>query len=130
LVAWSAGQRDDGCEGQLSRGARNSSEWLEALRKLGALGATSYRRADANLHDLSRLLGDPWAKPSARAAAAVVLRASGDETAVAKLRIAAEATVEPRVRIALENIADDRAVAEALAMLEEADGEREGRKVV
>jgi hypothetical protein len=127
-VAWRAGQRDDGCEGQLSRGARNSSEWLEALRKLGGLGATPYRRADANLHDLSRLLGDPRVKPSTRAAAAVVLRASGDETAVVKLRIAAATIVEPRVRIALENIADDMAVAEALAILDEADGEREGEE--
>lgn len=130
-AAWAAGRRSEKLAESLARRERTGSEWLEALRRLGSGATTSYRRGAVDLERLSRLLENPRGKPSARAAAAIVLTASGDRAATEKLRIAAGGFVDQRVRIALENIADEAAVAEALEALEaieDADRERRGRR--
>jgi hypothetical protein len=128
-VGWVTGRADQDREVDgLLRGERTGSQWLETLRRLGSTSASaSYRDVALDIARLSRLLDDRHAKPSARAAAALVLAASGDTAAAPKLRVAAEAMANPRLRIALENIAegrDDAAVAEALEALEEEDCKR------
>ncbi len=129
MAAWADWQRGDDLDANVSRGERTNSEWLEALRRVGGGATASYRGAPVNIEKLSRLLDNPQSRLSARAAAAVMLAAAGDKTAGAKLRIAAEALVDPRVRVALENIAEDKAVAEALETLEEVDRERQSRSM-
>lgn len=123
LAEWAAGQHSEDRVEDILRRERTGSEWLEALRGLGSGASTSYRNT-MDFEKLSRLLDDPRAKPSTRAAAAIVLASSGDNTAAAKLRVAAGAMVDRRVRVALENIADEAAIAEALESLEDAEHER------
>lgn len=106
-----------------ARRGRTGRQWLAALRASLAAG---YRTVPADVPRLSQILHDPEARPSARAAAAIVLASSGDAGATAKLRIAAEPIANPRVRVALENIAamsDDAAMAEALEALDEEERE-------
>lgn len=106
-----------------ARRGRTGRQWLGALRASLAAG---YRTVPADVPRLSQILHDPEARPSARAAAAIVLASSGDAGATAKLRIAAEPIANPRVRVALENIAamsDDAAMAEALEALDEEERE-------
>jgi hypothetical protein len=121
-LEWAAGQADPNRNVPgLSRGARTGAQWLEGLRQLGS-GSASYRDGAVDLARLARLLDDEHAEPSVRAAAALVLAASGEREAVPRLRVAAEAMAHPRLRIALESIAagrDDAAVVEALEALEE-----------
>lgn len=122
-AVWLAGRDVDA--GAVARGERSGAEWLDALRKLGARKA-DYRVPALEIERFAQLLEDRRAKPSARAAAAVVLRAAGDEAAAKKLRIAAQALIDGRMRIAMERVSDaaeDAAVAEALAALDEADRE-------
>lgn len=117
-AAWLAAHRGPGDEEDLfARGDRTSAEWVDALRRLGSGSSGVYRVVNADVEQVSRLLDDPRAAPSARAAAAVVLAACGDGTAGRRLRIAAGAMANPRLRIALEKVAsaeDDAALAEAL----------------
>jgi hypothetical protein len=103
LASWAA--RQPHLEVDVTRAGRTGAEWVDALRRLGAGASDSYRRAAADLEELSRLLDDPLGLPSARAAAAIVLSASGDATASARLGIAAEGVVDLRVRVVLEDIA-------------------------
>jgi hypothetical protein len=129
-AAWAACGGSVGVdEAIITRDDRTGLEWLHHLRELGRRAGTVYRAVNIDAQQLSRLLADSQAKPSARAAAAVVLAASGNATAASKLRIAAQAMANPRPRIAFENIAaakSDAIIAEALEILDEADQE-EGR---
>jgi hypothetical protein len=125
LASWAA--RPTPLEVDVTRSGRTGAEWVEALRRLGAGASDSYRRAAADLEALSRLLDDPLGLPSARAAAAIVLSASGDATAPARLRLAAEGLVEPRVRVALESIAGGLRPWESLGALEAVERERAKR---
>ena len=105
----------------IARGERTGHEWVEALRRLGSGATAAYRGLPVDLEGLSRVLAEPQARPSTRAAAAVALVAGGDEAAAKKLRIAAAEMADPRLRIALEKVADeakDAAVVEALEALE------------
>jgi hypothetical protein len=128
LATWRRWGDEGLLEADLSRGDRTGAEWVEALRNLGSGDSISYRAAARDIEGLSQLLDDPAVKPSARAAAAVALTASGDATAKAKLRVAAEAVVDPQVRVALESVAEERAVAEALEVLDDAETEQMKRR--
>jgi hypothetical protein len=111
----------------LARRGRDGREWVRGLRASVNAG---YRDVAVDPEHLSRVLRDAWARPSARAASALVLASSGDASATGKLRIAAESIANPRVRVALEHIADasdDAAVAEALEALDEAEREERPR---
>lgn len=124
-AAWSAGV-DVELEMPARRG-QDGARWLEELRRFGGDRSVVYRGAVVDLERLSRLLDDPRARPSARAAASVALTRSGDVTAAAKLRITAKTMVSPRLRVALEIVADsgsDLAVGRALETLDEADHEK------
>lgn len=112
-------------EDMIARHERSGADWLEALRRLSGGSTSAYRSREVDREHVARLLDDVRARPSSRAAAAVVLAALGDATAGAKLRIAAGSIVDPQVRIRLERVADagedDEALAEALEALHEAD---------
>lgn len=124
LAARARDRSDEGVEATIARAERTGAEWLEALRDVGLGVGASYRRAATDAEALARLLDDPRAKPSNRAAAAIVLSVLGDQTATSKLRVAAKTMASPRVRIALENVASETAVAEALEELEALELER------
>ncbi|XYH92688.1 hypothetical protein ACMHYB_33030 [Sorangium sp. So ce1128] len=132
-AAWAAGERDSEEESDaevesdaIACGERTGLDWLRALRGLGVGAAGGYRTIGPDVDQMSRLLDDVRSRPWARAAAAIVLAASGDPTATSKLRIAAEATANPLLRARLKEVADahdDAALAEALEALDEADRE-------
>jgi hypothetical protein len=129
-AAWSAGHAG-APEELLARGGRSAAEWVIALRRLGSAGAGVYRAVNADVEQISRLLDDPRAAPTARAAAAIALAACGDGTASRRLRIAAGSMANPRLRVALEQVAsagDDDALAGALAEVLEADREPPGAR--
>jgi hypothetical protein len=122
LSAWRV--RQTAGAGTLARGGRSAGDWLGALRDLGSGACNGYRRAAPDLGGLRRLLEDPWAKPSTRAAAAIALSAGGDAAAPLALWRAAEAVLDERLRVAFERVVDattDDEVAEALDALEEAE---------
>jgi hypothetical protein len=125
LAARARDRSNEGAGATLVRAERTGAEWLKALRDVGSGVGASYRSAATDTAALSRLLDDPQARPSNRAAAAIVLAVSGDQTAVSKLRVAAKAMASPRVRVALENVASETAVAEALEELEELERAQE-----
>lgn len=122
-AAWASRQHVDERDA-VTRGERTGSQWLQALRRLGARSSAVYRAAGIDGARLSQLLDDSRARPSARAAAAVVLVAAGDLSSASRLRVAAESLADPRLRAAFDSVADasdDAAVAEALEALDEVD---------
>lgn len=118
--AWLAAQREPAPDpGPLARGEQTASDWLKALRRLGA-STSPYRAPLVDMEHISRLLDDVRATPWIRAAAAVVLASSGDPTASERLRLSAASMANPWTRAALEKVAgatDEDAVAEALGTL-------------
>ena len=88
----------------LVRGARTISEWMEALRKVGA-GVHTLRSNALPIDTLLDVVENPAAPPSQRAGAAVA--AASDPSARARIRIAAETTASPKLRIALDRIAEE-----------------------
>ncbi len=92
---------DDGAA-WLARGERSRSEWVSALRSLGAGGGRSYRASPPSKEALWRFVEDPAADVDVRAAAAIALGASLDDAGRARLRVAARVTVSPKLRVVLE----------------------------
>jgi hypothetical protein len=113
----------------LARADLPVAEWLRALRALGAGARADHRTAPMVPERLWRLVEDPSAPAAARAGAAVVLAASDDAEAPARLRVAAAAIAAPKVRVAIEAAAggDEAAMVEALAELDAAPARREAR---
>lgn len=108
---------------RLSRNGRSVEAWHDDLRSLGG----GFRTAAFDFDDLERVLLDPLADPSARAAAAVALRRLDARTGTAegrgpdRIRVVAQACAEPRLRVALDRAAqaeDDAALREALAAMD------------
>lgn len=124
-----AAYREGGAEADamlLRRADRPVREWITTLRAIGAGANADLRVAPVAPERLFRIVEDPSAKPSARAAAAVALSAAGSEDVRARLKAAAEATAAPRLRIALDAAARDggeAAIEEALAELDAAEAE-------
>jgi len=115
----------------LMRGGRGVTDWLQALRGVGAGAVGGLRTAAVPLDSLYGVLDDPRKTPAVRAAAAVALAASEDPGAHQRIRIAADATAHPRLRIAFERAAGgaaDAELAEVLEEIEEVD-ERAGARV-
>jgi hypothetical protein len=100
----------------VARSGREMSDWLGALRSLAA--SADYREAAVPREALWRIAEDPAADPTARAGAAVALRARIDEADRARLRVAAESSVSPKLRVALEAAASEGDDAEVQAALE------------
>ena len=111
-------------EDRVARHAHSGSDWLRTLRQLGSGATGAYRGGAVDLEQLARTLGDVHARLSHRAAAAIVLGASGDTTARKNLRLVVKSVADPRLRVALTDIAEgenDAAIAEALEALDGAD---------
>jgi hypothetical protein len=104
----------------LKRGERAMSDWIAALRSLGAGANADLRTAPVPRDRLFRIVEDPAATPADRAAAAVALGGDLDDDGRTRLKAVAAATAAPRLRIAIEKAAepDLAAVEEALAALE------------
>lgn len=101
----------------LARGGRSLDAWLAGLRALGSGEGTGYRLAAVDDEALFATLASASASRELRAAAAVVLGASGRHAA--RLRVAADDVADPVVRrVALDPAADT-----ALGDLESADGD-------
>lgn len=99
---------------RLARGKRDVGRWLADVDRL-ARG--DYRGEAPSAEQLWRVVEDGAAAPSARAAAARLLRIEG--AARDRLRVVAGNTASPKLRIALEAMdADEEAQREALAELE------------
>ena len=86
---------------RLDRRARDLPTWRAALEVLARQQPT-YREHACGLEHLAALCESPRERPERRAAAAVALAASGDESLRPRLRIAAEGCAHPKLRDALE----------------------------
>lgn len=111
----------------VARAGRSGEEWLRALGMV-ARSNMGYRVAAVPPEQLWRVVEDPGAEPTARAGAAMALRASLDGEGRARLRAAAANSVHPKVRVALDAVAtsdgsDDDAVEEALLECDDDEGE-------
>jgi hypothetical protein len=84
----------------LARGGRTVREWLTDLR---TVREAHYRVAAIHDEDLLRVLSDPKADESVRAAAAICLAKNDGE----KVRIAADDVAEPKLRAAIDAALDD-----------------------
>jgi len=108
----------------LARGTRSPSEWLLALRAIGAGASADLRRPAVPADKLLRVVDDASAPALSRVGAAIAAREQAPAEAKARARIAAGTTAGPALRVALERVAademDDAAVAEALVELEAA----------
>jgi hypothetical protein len=112
----------------LRRGDRGLSEWVAALRALGAGANADMRTAPVPRERLFRVVEDPACAPTDRAAAAVALAGAVDEEGRARLRTIAEATAAPHLRIALQKAADASHEAEAEAALAQLEHDEEPRR--
>lgn len=104
-------------EAELAQGTRSVREWVAAL-EARASEPPDYRDAALPPAALAELAADPAAEPSARTAAAWLLRRLGRaEHDADALRTAALEAAHPRVRVALDAAldGDDAALAHALA---------------
>jgi hypothetical protein len=104
-------------EAELAQGTRTVAEWVAALEARAA-EPPDYRDAALPPAALAELAADPTAEPSARTAAAWLLRRMGRvEHDAEVLRAAASEAAHPRVRVALDAAlaGDDAALAHALA---------------
>jgi hypothetical protein len=98
----------------LARGKRPVAEWLVALKDLAAPTGAAYRSAEVPIEELWRVVEDATAEPTARAGAAVALRATLDDDGRVRLRVASEGTASPKVRVVLEAASgEDDAVLES-----------------
>lgn len=89
----------------LGRGSRDVKDWIAMLRSIGA-GASSFRTAALAPERLLRVVEDPTAEASVRAAAAVALGAAPDAESRSRLRLVAQSVAAPRVRVAIERAAE------------------------
>jgi hypothetical protein len=107
----------------LERGARGMSDWVAELWAIGTDANVTLRTAPIPKDRLLRVVEDPSLGSSARAAAAVALRADLDDDARARLRVVGESTAEPRLRVAIEKAANGADRSELEAALAEVEGE-------
>jgi hypothetical protein len=106
----------------LARGGRSVEEWTRGLHALGGGEVGGYRAPAIPTEEMWRILEDPTSDATARAGAAVALRASLDDEGRARVRAAAEESASPRVRVALEaaaGTADETELGRALADCED-----------
>ncbi len=106
----------------LSRGDRQPAQWVDELRQLLAHRG-SFREGAPVADDLWATLEDQRQPGATRAAAAVALSPSLDESGRRRLRVAAATVVSPSLREALEASSgdDDEALLTALDQLDHHD---------
>jgi hypothetical protein len=103
----------------LRKGARETKEWLAALRRLEQVG--NYRDSVLREDALWQVFENPSAPDDARAGALLLLRKTLDGDGKSRVRVASDAAVSPKLRIALDAISEeaDSAYEEALSSLVE-----------
>jgi hypothetical protein len=95
-------------ERRWARGERPAKSWIGEVLAAGA-GGGDYRDPVLDRERLLEVAEQPVADPSARAAAAAVLRRSRLEPAERdRIRVAAERAANPRLRVALEAASDEQ----------------------
>lgn len=109
-------------EDELARGTRSAGAWLSGVTAR-AEEKDDYRSAALDRDQLVRVVEDPVAVPSARAASAELLRRAGlAEGEAIRVRVAIDETANPALRDALEAAidpaADHAARAKALSRVE------------
>jgi hypothetical protein len=112
----------------LARGARSTSEWLQAVARASDEHA-SFREPAVPIDELWRIVEDPVASTTARAGAALALRTKLDEPGRARLRVVADACAAPKLRVALQTAASDakpETLEEAFEPLEDEGARRAG----
>lgn len=104
----------------VSRNGRGASAWMRALVATNDASA-GYRVAALSPETLWQIVDDTSASASARAGAAVALRARLDEEGRQRLRVASETCASPALRVALSAAAHepDAVVEDALAFVED-----------
>ncbi len=115
-----AGQSTTTVKTALARGTRGASEWLKALRALGAGG--DLRTPAIPREALLRVVEDGSLDGGTRVGAAIAALADADEPTAARIRSAANVSASPKLRIALERVAaplDEGELAELLDDVEE-----------
>jgi hypothetical protein len=115
----------------LRRGDRALTDWIVALRSLGAGANADMRTAPVARERLFRILEDPSIAPVDRAAAAIALGGDLDADGRARLGAVAGSIAAPKLRILLEKAssAPDPAELEAtLAELAELDPSHPARR--
>ncbi len=91
----------------LARGDLALRDWIGRLKALGAGATATLRTAAIMPEQLWRVASDTAQPPITRAAAAVALAPSLDDSGRARLADLAKATAVPKLRIALEHAAED-----------------------
>jgi len=103
----------------LSKGARDTEEWLASLRRLEQVG--HYRDPPLREDAVWQVFENPSAPEEARAGALLLLRKGLDEDGKSRVRVATDATVSPKLRTAIDAISeserDDSAYDEVLSSL-------------
>ncbi len=108
---------------ELSRSERSATDWLRDLMARSRVEGNAYRSsAPLPSERLWEIAENPEALPSARAGAAVALRASLTEAGKARLRVASAACGSPTLRAAIAKVAEDsdeEELTEALSLIED-----------
>lgn len=107
----------------LSRGETAMRDWIGRLKALGAGATATLRTAAVPPEHLWRVADDPAQPALKRAAAAVALGPTLDESGRVRLAEIARSTAAPKLRIALERASEDapdEQLEEALAQIERA----------
>jgi hypothetical protein len=125
--AFRQGDRGDAAA-PIRRGERGVGEWVASLRAIGTGANADMRTAPVPRENLFRIVEDPAAVATDRAAAAIALGAELDDESRARLRRTAESTAALRLRVAFERAAGDGETAEIEAALAELDGEEGQRR--
>ena len=104
----------------LARKDRAHEDWVRELRVIGSGGGRSYRASPPSREMLWRFVEDPAADVAVRAASAIALGPSLDDTGRARMRVAAKVTLLPELRVVLEReaAAEEAQAEEALEMLD------------
>jgi hypothetical protein len=122
IETWSRGE-GAAHAAMVRRSGRGASDWVRALKGIGAFANADARTAPVLPEKLWRIVEDPAAPADARAGAAVALGMSVDDEGRARLRAAADATAAPKLRVAIESAAKNEAEEALVAALEEVEAE-------
>jgi hypothetical protein len=129
-IQWAQVASDTGRAARI--GARDvpPRDWIRALRAALDKGAFGFRDRALVPDQLWDTLQNAGLPATERAAAAIALGPSLDDTGKERLRIAAEASADPKFRVLLQAAADsdEDAIVEALGEIEATEGEM-ARKV-
>jgi hypothetical protein len=102
----------------LARGSRGMRDWVTQLKALGSGATGTFRTMPVMPEQLWRVASDAAQPAHARAAAAVALSPTLDDSGRMRLADLAKTTAEPKLRVALERAAEgapDEAIEAALS---------------